>query len=145
MYAAGDEPKTLIDKWAYFFREANNLTVVPPALSEEPFREALEVTRKTAFTPEEWELYERAKMAEQDARGALAVAHEEGKGAGIVEGHKSGIVEGKRGTLLRLFARAGIALTEDDRARIQSCKGAAILDRWVDNVFGAKTVTEVLS
>ena len=68
-YAAGDEPKTLIDKWAYFFREANNLTVVPPALSEGPFREALEVTRKTAFTPEEWELYERAKMAEQDARG----------------------------------------------------------------------------
>jgi predicted transposase/invertase (TIGR01784 family) len=144
-YAAGDEPKTLIDKWAYFFREANNLTVVPPALSEGPFREALEVTRKTAFTPEEWELYERAKMAEQDARGALAVAHEEGKEAGIVEGHKTGIVEGKRDTLLRLFARAGIALTEDDRARIQSCKDAAMLDRWVDNVFGAKTAAEVLS
>ena len=34
----------LMDKWAYFFREAKNLEVgAPPALSEGPFREALEV------------------------------------------------------------------------------------------------------
>jgi hypothetical protein len=71
-YAAGDDPQTLVDKWAYFFREAKNLNVVPPALSEGPFRDALEVTRTATFTPEEWEAYERAKMAEQDARGALA-------------------------------------------------------------------------
>ncbi len=32
--------------------------------------------------PEEWEAYERAKMAEQDARGALAVAHQEGETVG---------------------------------------------------------------
>ncbi len=136
-YAAGAEPQTLIDKWAYFFREAKNMNVVPPALSEGPFRDALEVARATTFSPGEWEAYERAKMAEQDARGALAVARDEGK--------EEGIVEGKRDTLLRLLARAGIALTEDDRARIQSCKDAAMLDRWVDNVFGAKTAAEVLS
>ena len=29
-YDAGDSPETLIEKWAYFFREAKNLTVVPP-------------------------------------------------------------------------------------------------------------------
>lgn len=40
-YAAGDAPSTLIDRWAYFFREAKHLTVVPPALSERPFRDAL--------------------------------------------------------------------------------------------------------
>ena len=68
---------------------------------------------------------------------ALAVARDEGK--------EEGIVEGKRDTLLRLLARAEITLTEDDRARIQACKDAAILDRWVDNVFGAKTAAEVLS
>ena len=28
-YAAGDAPRALIDKWAYFFREAKNLSVVP--------------------------------------------------------------------------------------------------------------------
>jgi predicted transposase/invertase (TIGR01784 family) len=156
-YAAGDEPQTLVDRWAYFFREAKNLNVVPPALSEGPFREALEVTRTATFTPEEWELYERAKMAEQDARGALAVAHQEGKEEGLAEGHKSGLAEGhksglaegelkgKRDALLRLLGRAGILLTEHGRARIHACSDAVILDLWVDNVLGAKTATEVLS
>jgi predicted transposase/invertase (TIGR01784 family) len=156
-YAAGNAPQTLVDKWAYFFREAKNLDVVPPALSEGPFREALEVTRKTAFTPEEWELYERAKMAEQDARGALVIAHEEGK----EEGHKSGLAEGKaegkaeglsegeikgrREALLRLLARAKIALTDSDRARIQVCFDLGTLDRWIENVIGASSVNDVLT
>ena len=156
-YAAGDAPQTLVDKWAYFFREAKNLDVVPQALSEGPFREALEVTRKTAFTAEEWELYERAKMAEQDARGALVIAHEEGK----EEGHKSGLTEGKaegkaeglsegeikgrREALLRLLARAKIALTDSDRARIQVCFDAGTLDRWIENVIGASSINDVLT
>ena len=63
-YAAGDAPTTLVDRWAYFFREAKNLNVVPPALADEPFRDALEVARTASFSPEEWEAYERAKMAE---------------------------------------------------------------------------------
>ncbi len=136
-YAAGDDPQTLVDKWAYFFREAKNLNVVPPALAEGPFREALEVTRRTAFTPEDWELYERAKMAEQDARGALAVARDEG----VEEGE----LKGMRNALLRLLTRAAIALTDEERARIQSCTDTATLDRWIENVLGAKTAGEVLS
>ncbi|WP_437751523.1 Rpn family recombination-promoting nuclease/putative transposase [Sorangium sp. So ce1389] len=140
-YAAGDAPATLIDKWAYFFREAKNLNVVPPALSEKPFRDALEVARTATFSPEEWEAYERAKMAEQDARGALAVARQEG----IEQGHKSGLVEGKRDTLLRLLARAGIALSEGERARIRACADASTLDRWIDNVLGAKSASDVIS
>ena len=140
-YAAGADPQTLVDKWAYFFREAKNLDVVPPALSEQPFRDALEVARTATFTPGEWEAYERAKMAEQDARGALAVAHQEGHKSGLAEGE----INGKRNVLLRLLLRAGITLTEDDHARIQACTDAATVDRWVDNVFGAKTATDVLS
>ncbi len=132
-YGGGDDPQTLVDKWAYFFRETKNLDVVPPALSEGPFREALEMTRMAKFTPAEWEVYERAKMAEQDARGALEVAHEEGE------------LKARRDTLLRLLGRAGIAITEDDRARIQACMDTATLDRWVDNVLGAKTAADVLS
>src|SRR4051812_7862000 len=123
----------MIDKWAYFFREAKNLNVIPPALSEGPFREALDVARTASFSPAEWEAYDRAKMAEQDARGSLAVAREEGKD------------EGKREALFRLLARAGIALTDDDRARIQACSDTATLDRWLDNVLGAKTAANIFS
>ena len=64
---------------------------------------------------------------------------------GIREGKLEGKLEGKREALLRLLARAGIALTEDDRARVQACTDAGTLDRWVDNVLGAKTATDVLS
>ncbi|WP_437958954.1 hypothetical protein WME76_04355 [Sorangium sp. So ce119] len=63
----------------------------------------------------------------------------------IDRGKLEGMREGKRDTLLRLLARAGIALTEDESARLQACTDIATLDRWIDNVLGAKTATEVLS
>jgi predicted transposase/invertase (TIGR01784 family) len=152
-YAAGDAPRTLIDRWAYFFREAKNLSVVPPALSEEPFRGALEVARTATFSSDEWEAYERAKMAEQDARGALTVARQEGLAeghrSGLAEGHRSGLAEGlldgKRAALLRVLARANLALTGDERARIDACADAATLDRWFDNALGAKTAADVFA
>jgi predicted transposase YdaD len=64
---------------------------------------------------------------------------------GLHEGKLEGKLEGKRDTLLRLLARAGITLTEDEAARIQGCDDPALLDRWVDNVLGAKTASDVLS
>jgi predicted transposase/invertase (TIGR01784 family) len=136
-YEGGDAPETLIDRWAYFFREARYLDVIPPALSAEPFREALEVARTATFSPAEWEAYNRAKMAEQDARGALTVAR--------AEGEASGELKGKRAALLRLLLRAGIAVNSEARAQIEACADAAVLDRWLDNVLGAKTLAEVLT
>ncbi len=136
-YAAGDAPEALVDRWAYFFREAKNLNVVPPALANEPFRGALEVARTAGFSPDEWEAYERAKMAEQDARGALSVARQ--------EGHTSGVAEGKRTALLRLLSGRELALTEDERARILACSDVQTLDRWFDNAFVAASTAEALS
>jgi hypothetical protein len=64
---------------------------------------------------------------------------------GKLEGLRDGKLEGLREALLRLTTRAGLTLTEDDRARIQACDDAATLDRWIENVLGAKTVADVLS
>ena len=144
-YAAGDEPESLVDKWAYFFREATNLEVIPPALSKGPVREALEVARRSTFTERELEAYERAKMAEQDERGAISLARQEARSEGIREGHRSGLLEGKRETLARLLVRAGVDVTEGARARIAACGDAATLDRWCENVLGAKSVDDVLT
>ncbi len=136
-YEAGDAPKTLIEKWAYFFREAKNLNVVPPSLSEEPFRDALEIARTTSFTAEEWEVYERAKMAEQDARGALTIARQEGK--------LEGKLEGKREALLLLLAHRGIALAGEDRARIAACEDGALLEGWFQRALTAASAVEVFA
>jgi predicted transposase/invertase (TIGR01784 family) len=88
-YAAGADPRTIVDRWAYFFREAENLEVVPPALDEGPFREALEVARIANFTPAELEAYDRSKIAEQDARGALSFAERQGRKQGLAEGEEA--------------------------------------------------------
>jgi flagellar biosynthesis/type III secretory pathway protein FliH len=93
-YEAGPHPRTVLDKWAYFFREAENLDVIPPELDEAPFREALEVARMASMSEAEHEAYERAKMAEQDARGALEKAEEKGLAQGLKEGLARGLEEG---------------------------------------------------
>src|SRR4051812_17825179 len=122
----------MIDKWAYFFREAKNLNVVPPALSEGPFREALDVARTASFSPAEWEAYDRAKMAEQDARGALSVAHQEGKTIGKAE------------AILTVLATRGVAVHETIRARILECSQAATLKRWLSRAVTAHSAEEVV-
>jgi hypothetical protein len=48
-------PESAVERWAYFFREAGNLKMVPEVLAERPYREALEAARVTRFTEEEWD------------------------------------------------------------------------------------------
>jgi predicted transposase/invertase (TIGR01784 family) len=90
-YRAGDTPVSVIDRWTYFFREAENFQLIPPPLAEGPFREALEVARIAGFDPYELELYDRGKIAEQDARGALSLSRREGREEGLAEGLRTAI------------------------------------------------------
>lgn len=63
----------------------------------------------------------------------------------VDRGKREGELKGKRETLFRLTARAGIVLTDEERLRIQGNTDIATLDRWLDNVLGAKTAAEVLT
>jgi hypothetical protein len=123
-----------------------NLSVVPPALSEDPFRGALEVARSETFSPQEWDAYQRAKMAEQDARGALAVARQEG----AEEGRKLALAklrarEDHQEILMRVLARKALVLTQEQRDQIATCTDLATLDRWFDNALAARAVADVFS
>ncbi len=146
--------------WAWLFVHAPELTEIPPDLPPGPFRDALALANEATFTQEERDAYQRvideiqqvrelahAKWAEGRESGLAEGKLDglrEGKLDGLREGKLDGLREGKRETLLRLLARAGIALTEAERARIQACADAATLDLWIDNVFGAKSVGDVL-
>ncbi len=68
-----------------------------------------------------------------------------GRLAGKIEGFHAGELNAKRGVLLRLAARAGVALDTADHARVLACTDRVSLDRWIDNVVGAKTAADVLS
>ncbi|WP_437932468.1 hypothetical protein WMF37_25475 [Sorangium sp. So ce291] len=112
----------------------------------EPMRQALEalvmerqIEGEATFPPFVQKLIDRGKL-EGMREGEL-----KGMREGKLEGIREGELKGKRDTLLRLLARAGIALTENESARIQTCTDVATLDRWIDNALGSRTATEVLS
>jgi predicted transposase/invertase (TIGR01784 family) len=127
-YAAGTAPETTVDHWAYFFREAENLEVIPPALAEDPYRSALEVARTSSFTPREWDAYDRAKVAEQDARGAISLAAHQGQARGfhrgrvegLAEGHERGLSEGLRRSAVEICDFLGIELGPERREQLKS-------------------------
>src|SRR5580704_16228830 len=116
-YSGGDDPQSFVDKWAYFFREAENLMAIPVALRHPQLLDALDGARTARFNRQEWDAYIAAGMAIQNERGALSLARKEGEEAGEIKGK----LVAKRETILRLCTRAGIALTEDDRTRIEAC------------------------
>ncbi len=107
-YDATRPPQTVVEKWAYFFREADNLTVVPEELSQHPFVDALEAARTAGFTAAEWEAYILAGIAIQNERGALAVAEKRGREDGLRAG-----IEALCGVL-------GIELTGERRRQLLS-------------------------
>ena len=82
-------------------------------------------------------LSRRALLEEENAKRAAELK-------GKLEGLRDGELKGLRDALLRLIARAGLPLSEDDRARILACDDAPTLDRWIENIIGAKAITDVL-
>ncbi|WP_437924246.1 hypothetical protein WMF37_35185 [Sorangium sp. So ce291] len=117
-----------------------DLRVVPEALAEEPFTDALEVARAARFTDEEWEAYVRAGIALQDERGALSLARREGQ----EEGRKEGREEGLRTAIRRVLSRRGVALDAGEDARLAACADLGTLERWLDQALTAATAAEAL-
>lgn len=96
----------------------------------EPVQRALEAMamegqseRKIEFPPFAQRIFERGKL----------------------DGLREGKLDGLREALFRLLARAGIPLSAEERARIEACADPAALDRWIENVLGAKTGSDVLT
>ncbi len=158
-YPTGQLPDSLVAKWAYFFREAKNLDVIPPELDQNPFRDAFDVARSATFSPQEWDAYQRAKMAEQDARGALVMARREGEAEGVAQGMAQGMAqgvaqgvaqgiakgkaEGKAEAILSILEARAIVMSPEKRARILSCTDLAILARWLERSMHVARVAEL--
>lgn len=142
------KPQTSAEFWAWLFVHGPELTEVPPELPKGPHREAVELANEATFSKLELEAYRKVMDEIQQAREYGDAQRAEGLAEGLAEGHKSGLAEGlaagKRDTLLRLLARAGLALTDVDKARILACHDIAILDKWTENILGAKQIGDVL-
>ena len=62
------ECKTLTDKWIYFIKNAKNLEVIPPDVSDEGLKEAYTESDKHNWTKDELASYDYFLMREQDER-----------------------------------------------------------------------------
>ncbi|WP_407757876.1 Rpn family recombination-promoting nuclease/putative transposase [Archangium sp.] len=154
-YDASRPPRTVVEKWAYFFREASNLEMVPEVLAEQPFRDALEAARAAGFTEEEWDAYIRAGMALQDERGALSLARkqglQEGRQEGLQEGRQEGLQEGRqeglramRTALYELLRQRGLSPGAQQQARVEGCEDLSTLQRWLVQALTATSATDAL-
>ena len=86
------ECKTLTDKWIYFIKNAENLEVIPPDVSDEGLKEAYTESDKHNWTKDELASYDYFLMREQDERGKVELAEkraEEKKGLEIAKNLKS--------------------------------------------------------
>jgi len=123
-YTGGNDPQTLVDKWAYFFREAGNLLAIPEALRHPPLLDALEGARTARFTREEWDAYIAAGMAIQNERGALSLAHKEGVQEGFQKGERTGEENGLRLGIEALCDAFGIDLHVERKQALQALDAA---------------------
>ena len=136
-------PRTPVEKWAYFFREADNLEVVPEVLAERPYVDALEAARAAGFTEEEWDAYIRAGMAIQDERGALSLASREGEQRGLQQGRQEGL-RAMRAALSELLRQRGLTPSPQEQERLEGCEDLGTLQRWLVEAMSATSVPEAL-
>ena len=69
----------IIDKWIFFIKEAENLSVIPENVDDEGLKAAYQDANKHSWEKEELEAYDYAAMREQDERGKLVHAEKKGK------------------------------------------------------------------
>ena len=65
---------TLVDKWIYFIKNAENLDVIPADLKDEGLKHAYEDADRHNWTKEELEAYHYAEMRRQDEKGKTEIA-----------------------------------------------------------------------
>jgi len=80
--------------------------------------EALEAARTARFTTAEWDAYIAAGMAIQNERGALSLAHQEGREQGLEQGLRLGIEA--------LCDAFGIVLSAERKRDLQTLDAAAL-------------------
>jgi flagellar biosynthesis/type III secretory pathway protein FliH len=92
--------------------------------------------------------YGAAQRAEGEAAGfatGKAAGVVEGKAAGVVEGKAAGVVEGKAAAVLAFLSARGLPVSDEARARIETCTDVAMLDRGISRAATVSSIDEVFA
>ena len=85
----------MLDKWAWFLKEADGLSVRPDELGEEEFNVAFDKAEVGKLSLEEKEAYDASVQEARDKRGMIAEGEDKGLAKGIKQGRKEGRKEGR--------------------------------------------------
>lgn len=89
-----DDLRTLVDKWLYFLKSANQLETVPPKMGEVPaIHHAFTVAQQSKLSRKELEVLEKREMFLHDSRNAILKARQEGRKEGEQVGEKRKALE----------------------------------------------------
>ena len=72
-----EELKTIIEKWVYFLKNAENLQIVPKDIKDEWLKEAYEVVNQFLWSEKELEVYDYWILKDMDKRAEKDYAVEE--------------------------------------------------------------------
>ena len=83
---------TIIDKWLFFLKHADDLTLIPDSLSSVPeIKHAFDIVNRASWTTKELEEQERYEITIQDQRGAISLAEKKAEAKGRAKGKAEGI------------------------------------------------------
>jgi predicted transposase/invertase (TIGR01784 family) len=88
------ELQTLVEKWVYFIKNAENLTVVPAAIGDKGLKSAYTEADQHTWTKEDLEAYEYSRMRENDEVTREMFVEQRGEMRGKIEIAKNSLAEG---------------------------------------------------
>ncbi len=95
-----NELRTVLEKWVYFIKHAENLEVVPANADTPALKAAYEAANQFGWTKEEMQLYDYWGIKAQDERGAIELASQKA----MQQGLQQGLQHEKHETALRMLA-----------------------------------------
>jgi len=81
-----EELDTILEKWIFFLKHADELDVIPDSADTVALRHAYDIANQFSWTKEELEVYDYWGIKEQDERGAVQYALRTGTQQGIQQG-----------------------------------------------------------
>ncbi|MBW4552757.1 MAG: Rpn family recombination-promoting nuclease/putative transposase [Aphanocapsa sp. GSE-SYN-MK-11-07L] len=98
-----DQLETLVEKWLYFLRSANELEAIPLKMQGVPaLNHAFTVAQQSKLSRKELEILEKRQMFLHDNRNAILKAKQDGLKEGQKKGRQEGRQEGERAKTLEI-------------------------------------------
>ena len=90
-----EELNSILDKWIYFIKYANNLTMIPKEYKNlKELEDAFDIATQTTWDKKELEVYDYISLKEFDELNALKTAEKNGMQKGIEKGIEKGMKKG---------------------------------------------------